>query len=771
MRYFDKFKTIFSKDKTIEYNRMNNVNTAVSVFDANYSQIPEYAELSEEARLKVDNLQSQINYADYQMEGYYGKILQLYSRDNIDLLYRILNKIAELKSNTTLQNNAGQSNINSRNNTELKKIEDLLNNYINLVILRVEAQLTLNGLLDLVEEAKLKNIALERFIKRESRHSYDFIGAFGKDERAKYLNNKEHIKLIKDQLLASTIDIARQVQEIAFKMSDANLQDYIDSQKIEISKLEDSKQISLIVIGLMEKRIYQIRDEYKLLFENEDLSELDNLIKKLKDLRSNYNESHNFETLENSQIDLGENFLINLVPYQRKIDIEVYKHREDYYDVVGELSDLFMKLSNIDSKEELENYINNYYNTERRVVMLLTLCRNYLKKDTIAKLEENYKNITQILFILNTPIEYRYANISGIENVGLFSKVFDLNTSNKNLANNQDNEAVEKVLEIVNRRFTNLISSRCKYEEVEADKRFLDIVDYIYRVYFSLYCEQPNEMKANEFDSKVITNSKDYFDEIKFEFLKYITALLNGKGPLYANFFSIADAEKLIKLDNQNGDIYKGFILNKNIEYTFSYIKKLYDFFSINKLEKITLPKIEGKKLTFGENEKNLILQNMKASIWNLLLDKKLQEKPIEDVIIIPNAVVGYNGNIDSNSIEEINLEENRMFPDIFYEDKKGLFIHNNFSLYALSKIFEMKDKTKYNQNNVMLPNLKYLFVERGEGNLNSNREIYELVISTIRKSGIKVLETDEKHLEEAIFKMEKVSERIIRSEEILQTA
>ena len=48
-------------------------------------------------------------------------------------------------------------------------------------------------MMNIRKELELRAVALDMFIKKESKRKYDFLGIFGKAERLKYLSDKNRL--------------------------------------------------------------------------------------------------------------------------------------------------------------------------------------------------------------------------------------------------------------------------------------------------------------------------------------------------------------------------------------------------------------------------------------------------------------------------------------------------------------------------------------------------------------------------------------------------
>lgn len=121
---------------------------------------------------------------------------------------------------------------------------------INLAILSTyEYEIIYKDMYRIKRELELRLVALDMFIKKESKRKYDFLGIFGKAERLSYLNNKnklaneqERLKIaIKNNILTTSL-IERTIKE-----NDNLKEKYELLEQYNKALLEERGELSILV--------------------------------------------------------------------------------------------------------------------------------------------------------------------------------------------------------------------------------------------------------------------------------------------------------------------------------------------------------------------------------------------------------------------------------------------------------------------------------------------------------------------------------------------
>ena len=170
---FNLFKRLFKKE-----NKTQNETSAVATLDTSLIKVPKFSELNDESKEKVLSLLSGLNYDNYESLLKYSDDLLTKSDNEREILINTMDRYEKVFTRI------------SNYQEEYNKLPSTI---INVMISGLEYRMILQDILETRKELELRLIALDMFIKKESKRKLDFLGVFGRADRMKYLNNQTRL--------------------------------------------------------------------------------------------------------------------------------------------------------------------------------------------------------------------------------------------------------------------------------------------------------------------------------------------------------------------------------------------------------------------------------------------------------------------------------------------------------------------------------------------------------------------------------------------------
>ena len=170
---FNLFKRLFKKE-----NKTQNETSAVATLDTSLIKVPKFSELNDESKEKVLSLLSGLNYDNYESLLKYSDDLLTKSDNEREILINTMDRYERIFNRI------------SNYQEEYNKLPSTI---INVMISGLEYRMILQDILETRKELELRLIALDMFIKKESKRKLDFLGVFGRADRMKYLNNQTRL--------------------------------------------------------------------------------------------------------------------------------------------------------------------------------------------------------------------------------------------------------------------------------------------------------------------------------------------------------------------------------------------------------------------------------------------------------------------------------------------------------------------------------------------------------------------------------------------------
>ena len=170
---FNLFKRLFKKN-----NKTQNETSAVATLDTSLIKVPKFSELNDESKEKVLSLLSGLNYDNYESLLKYSDDLLTKSDNEREILINTMDRYEKVFTRI------------SNYQEEYNKLPSTI---INVMISGLEYRMILQDILETRKELELRLIALDMFIKKESKRKLDFLGVFGRADRMKYLNNQTRL--------------------------------------------------------------------------------------------------------------------------------------------------------------------------------------------------------------------------------------------------------------------------------------------------------------------------------------------------------------------------------------------------------------------------------------------------------------------------------------------------------------------------------------------------------------------------------------------------
>ena len=227
---------------------LSNINTGeISTIDTSFICVPKLSELSDESKLLVKKYLQELKYDDYESVLKYSD--ELLNKSNKEIKFFMLNLNEIFK---------GISSV-------IKEVNS--NNYFQLLLSKEEIKQSIDEFYKIIDEAKLRLLALDTYIKKEEKRKYDFLGVFGKAERLKYLNDKNKLINERDRL-KNTIKISSQHLLSTFKaLKDeeillTQMENYINNSKSFNTDYCDDQICQKYAEELLAKKRIIDKDDY-----------------------------------------------------------------------------------------------------------------------------------------------------------------------------------------------------------------------------------------------------------------------------------------------------------------------------------------------------------------------------------------------------------------------------------------------------------------------------------------------------------------------------
>ena len=373
---FGWLKRIFKK-KNLSYTNTSDIST----IDTSFICVPKLSELSDENKLLVKKYLQEIRTDEYESVLKYSEELLNKSNSEIECFMTNINEI--IKDISSVINEVNKEN------------------YFKMLLNKEEITQSIDEFYKIIDESKLRLIALDMYIKKEEKRKYDFLGIFGKDERLKYLLFKNRLLNERDRLRI-TIKIASQHLLATFKALKEEetllnkMEGYINSSKSFNIKRCDNQVCQKYAEKLLVK---------KKIIHNSNCQELEYLIDVCEDV---YGIDHGLCVSYVS--DEKMNMLLSNLEYEKIIPFLVrekrfikkyaYEHRNDYKKIIEEINELIHKYEITSSskwnKKKLEKTIRKYLTKTTNYVIL---CKNYINDDILAKLKESIFHLNYFFYI------------------------------------------------------------------------------------------------------------------------------------------------------------------------------------------------------------------------------------------------------------------------------------------------------------------------------------------------------------------------------------
>ena len=359
--------------KLLKKKNLSNTNTSdISIIDTSFISVPNLSELSDENRLLVEKYLQELKYNDYESILKYSDDLLNKSNKEIEFFMVSLNQI-------------------------LKDISSVINkinkeNYFKLLLSKEEIKQSVDEFYKIIDEAKLRLIALDTYIKKEELRKYDFLGLFGKAERLRYLTDKSKLLNERDRL-KTTIKISSQHLLAIFKALKEEeillnkMEMYIINSNIINTDYCDDQICKEYALDLsLKKRIIDKDNYYNDLYFL--VKTCDHIYAINHGLCLNYVSDEKLKKM--SSILEYKKLIPFLVSESRFIKKYSYDHRDDYKKIIEEINELIKKYETTSSSKwninELEMTIRKYLTKATNYIII---CKNYMNEDILKELKES----------------------------------------------------------------------------------------------------------------------------------------------------------------------------------------------------------------------------------------------------------------------------------------------------------------------------------------------------------------------------------------------
>ena len=328
----------------------------ISTIDTSFIKVPKLSDLSKENQDKVMEYFNEIKYENYETIIKYGDSLLEKSNKEVDFFVHDLED--SIKNITAILNEVNGEN------------------YVKLLLYKEEIKLSIEELNKIEEEAELRLIALDTYIKKEEQRKYDFLGIFGKAERLRYLSDKSSL-LNERQRLLIAIKLNKQHLQIIYNLLKENkdlleaMNAYIKNNNT-ITSLTLNHHLSTFIQGILQKEKFISND-----FLSHEIIDL----------------------LNNDKIDEERRFVL-IAKENRRIKQYAYNHRNDYkmlIDGMNIITNAYEKMPsskwNIDI---LDQKIREYIELIDSYVII---CERYVSDDILKEIIESLYNMNYLVYI------------------------------------------------------------------------------------------------------------------------------------------------------------------------------------------------------------------------------------------------------------------------------------------------------------------------------------------------------------------------------------
>ncbi len=377
---FNWIKTIFKKKQPI------NNSVDIATIDTSFIHIPKFNELSKTDQDKVLDYYHKLNLDNYDM-------LVKYS-DDIREKYDIDKEILHL---TLTRYNEWYKDV--ENNNIITDLYRLIHKINYAVLSKYEYKYIYDDIINIRKELELRAVALNMFIKKESKRKYDFLGIFGKAERLKYLSDKNRLNSEYERLKIAIKDniINQSIIKMDIKEND-NLKekyDLLNEYNTRDDFLDENVRENIVEILVnINKTLFtnsylwdEFVDEIESLLIDEDNEKIAKLIPFIK-MGDEGPWSKLIKFWSKEQLEL---FYKILAKYLHKHELYIINHKEDYKIFINEMNSIINEYERTRTKDwdvsYLRNKVDYYYNKQE---CYRTLYKKILPEDIMNELNNTF---------------------------------------------------------------------------------------------------------------------------------------------------------------------------------------------------------------------------------------------------------------------------------------------------------------------------------------------------------------------------------------------
>lgn len=347
---FGWLKRIFKK------NNLSNTNTSdLATIDTSFIRAPKLSKLSKSEKERVLEFYNKLKSgSDIDLVKYSNDLLEKANTER-EMLLRAMSRYEEqYRFLEDTRKKYKQKQIPSIKIYNLGKLSSLEYAIIEKNIINIRKQL------------ELKLVALDMYIKKEEKRSYNFLDVFGRAERIKCFTDKNKLLSERERLLTS-IKIDENILTIIRKDIKDNQRLIIYHDLLNKLKNDDTellrKSLEDSMYRLSKKSFFSIKDEY----EDEVTTKVGNKMKR-------YPIKNFLDVVPDEFLDKLYEIVAN---YSHKRDLYVYEHRNDYKEYLQDMKELINKCEATSKEEwdldllkekliyytkELKHYLNIYGN-------------------------------------------------------------------------------------------------------------------------------------------------------------------------------------------------------------------------------------------------------------------------------------------------------------------------------------------------------------------------------------------------------------------------
>ena len=655
----------------------------ISTIDTSFIKVPRLSDLSKENQDKVMEYFNEIKYDNYETIVKYSDSLLERSNREIDFFVHDLeDSIKDISS-------------------IIKEVSK--NNHFKLLLYKEEIKLSIDEITKIEEEAELRLIALDMYIKKEEKRKYDFLGIFGKAERLRYLSDKSSL-LNERQRLLVTIKLIRQHLQIIYNTLKNNkelleqMELYFTNSSSFNTMYCDSKMVMMYAQELL---------DLKRLIDKNNCDELEQLEKN----SATYHKMILTRKLANISIDefdkiqeiLEYQKVIHLLAKEkRKIKQYAYEHRNDYKNIISEINTLVSKYeqefrTNHFSEWNIEEIKQNTIKYANSIELLTRICGRYLNSDNYDELIKKMTNLALYLLIGDN------FNFNGYLNVYYGNDVVSY-------AEKASSVHFDKCIKLLDEVLAKYGINESIFDEIEEDddKKKTTINRLVLQLINNNEVKYLYDLLRDGFDIYKIT----YQDELLFvdDWAKRILIypLLSINGHILRGFRNNKAKQELLD----------SITINKQYDYddfvkfyrcvSLWKIAKILKFIGINKFDEKLLINNLSQYIMLNQNiQTNNLLRIIYAKIF---IDRIIKEEKEESILTIPSII---------KLSKDYNTPFNKSI--IYLEDSDDL---DNLNIIRDKKTFG------YRQKNPTFENLKVVFINYTLAKKFLGNKDYEIVNS-----------------------------------------